>query len=151
MSAIITYTLRAYMEARIDKSGGPAACWPWTGGRDRKGYPKGKYEGRTIRAHRVYACVPQDMLACHVCDNPPCCNPAHIVPGTPLFNNRDRATKGRNADKRGEKHHLAKITEEDVRAIRAATGTQAAIAAQYGVNQAAVSMIRSGKRWGHVT
>lgn len=31
----------------------------------------------------------------HTCDNPPCCNPAHLYRGTALDNARDRDTRGR--------------------------------------------------------
>jgi hypothetical protein len=42
--------------SKVDKSGGPAACWPWTAARSRGNY--GDYgafavDRRTRRAHRV--------------------------------------------------------------------------------------------------
>lgn len=46
--------LRARLWARVDKSGGPDACWPWTGGgRANGGYGKLSAYGKQARAHRL--------------------------------------------------------------------------------------------------
>lgn len=48
----------------------------------------------------------------------------------------------------GASNNFAKLSEDDVRAIRASTGmTQAQIAEKFSVSQATVSRILSGKRW----
>lgn len=52
---------------------------------------------------------------------------------------------------RGEQNKSAKLTEDDVRAIRASPEKQQALADRYGITQAAVSHIRSRKTWTHVT
>jgi hypothetical protein len=53
---------------------------------------------------------------------------------------------------RGASHHIAKLTDADVLAIRALEGTmsQAAIGRLFGVTQSAVWGILAGRRWKHV-
>ena len=50
----------------------------------------------------------------------------------------------------GEAHFRAKLTEDQVRAIRVAGGTERDIAAHYGVSQVAIHFIRARKTWKHV-
>lgn len=52
---------------------------------------------------------------------------------------------------KGEKHGLAKLTEQQVRDIRADTRFQREIAAEYGVSQKAVWGIKTRNTWGHVS
>lgn len=71
-------------------------CWLWKG---TTGQGYGRY-GRKP-AHRVAwelfngRPMGATMFACHHCDNPPCCNPAHIFEGSCADNNRDAHAKGR--------------------------------------------------------
>jgi hypothetical protein len=53
-------------------------------------------------------------------------------------------------DKRGEKHHGAKLTEAQVRAIRADPRRHKFIAADYGLHRVHISRIRSRAIWKHV-
>lgn len=50
---------------------------------------------------------------------------------------------------RGERHGMAKLTEDQVRAIRLDSRPQRLIAAEYGIRQPAVSRIKRGHRWAH--
>lgn len=85
---------------------GTDECWPWIGERFR-GYGTFRLDsGKRIAAHRYsYTCligpIPKGLLACHHCDNPPCCNPRHIFLGTTLDNVRDKIHKGRASNQHG--------------------------------------------------
>jgi hypothetical protein len=81
--------------SKVDRSGGPTACWPWTDPLTDGGYGQftvkqdGKF--RMVGAHRW---ILEQILgrklspvrgvedACHSCNNPPCCNPLHLYVDT---------------------------------------------------------------------
>lgn len=101
------------MLARLDASA-PAACWEWPGARFRGGYGKVRatVDGRrtllgthVVMFEHVHGPVPPDRFVLHTCDNPPCCNPAHLYAGTPGDNMRDRSTRGRAANQNTVKTH----------------------------------------------
>lgn len=94
--------------------------------------------------------VIEGMVVCHHCDNPPCCNPAHLFVGEHVDNVRDMIEKGRQVYVRGEEHGVSKLTAADVRAIRTDRRLQREIAEQYGLAQATVSKIKRRQRWAHV-
>ena len=141
---------------RVDRSGGPTACWPWIRGRYRAGY--GAYSRRVdgrivhIKAHRqayaeAYGPIPSGLFVCHRCDNPPCCNPAHLFAGTPADNRRDCMLKGRVARPRGELHGNLKLSWEKVREIRSSSEPAPVFAAKFGVTVGMVCRIRRGLAW----
>jgi hypothetical protein len=144
--------------AKVDKSGGPDACWPWLGSCNTNGY--GTFRGfvPTEGTHRTayiltYGPIPDEMCVCHSCDNPPCCNPAHLFLGTRNENMADMAQKGRAADTAGEKNGHARLTEQDVLAIRAAVAagiTEQDLAPRYGVSRSAIGAVVTRQNWKHL-
>jgi hypothetical protein len=91
-------TLAERFWAKVQKTDG---CWLWTGCRNRLGYGKIKVRSYvTEPAHRVALKlsgveVPDDMDACHHCDNPRCVRPDHLFVGTRKDNMQDAVRKGR--------------------------------------------------------
>lgn len=150
----ISRSLAERVWRRVDKSGGPDACWPFAeAGRNAKGY--GVLGGRPKNlAHRVaYEAangpIPDDLFVLHRCDNPPCCNPAHLFPGTNTDNMRDMSAKGRAADMRNERCGKAKLSDAQIAAIRsrwAAGETQRELTAEYGVSEGHLHRVVSGER-----
>lgn len=139
------------LEAMTDRSAGPEGCWPFIGSRSRDGYGRLSVDGALRSAHVVALidATGEDhrltKLALHSCDNPPCCNPAHLRWGTPSDNMRDMYDRGRHT-KRGHK-----LTDADVLAIRARGGeTLHALAAEFGVSFGLIHQIRRGVIWRHL-
>lgn len=126
----------------------PSGCWEWTGTRNTAGYGIFLLPGeRAVRAHRysyerVNGPIPEGMVLMHACDNPPCVNPAHLFPGSRGDNVRDAVAKRRLCY--GTKHHGAKLTADQVLAIRASELSQTVLAKQYGVNPSTICRIKRG-------
>ncbi|MEI6046333.1 MAG: HNH endonuclease signature motif containing protein, partial [Chloroflexota bacterium] len=76
-------------------------CWPWLGVKHSNGYGSFSFAGYGYKAHRVaYELstgqdIPENLFACHHCDNRLCCNPSHLFIGTHTDNMRDAIAKGR--------------------------------------------------------
>jgi hypothetical protein len=84
--------------AKISIDNTPDACWLWIGAHDQKGYGQASYQGKRIRITRlILGLTDPGVLACHHCDNPPCCRPSHLFAGTHSMNMQDAAAKGRIA------------------------------------------------------
>jgi hypothetical protein len=78
-----------------------ADCWVWTGARSGAGYGQININDVLVFTHRFswelhHGPIPDGLLVCHHCDNPPCCNPAHLFLGTPSDNMVDKIRKGRH-------------------------------------------------------
>jgi hypothetical protein len=89
--------------------------------------------------------------ALHSCDNPPCCNKAHLRWGLPLDNSTDMVERDRHS--RGERHPAAKVSDETVRWIRelvAAGNRQKDIAEGLGMAKSVICEIVNRKAWRHV-
>lgn len=134
-------------------------CWEWQGTIQKDwGYGTISVNGRRTPAHRlVYerlvGPIPDGLLLRHKCDNPPCCNPDHLEPGTNHDNIRDKVERGRAQRIQGTRQKQAKLTERDITIIREliADGyTDQQIGAHFGVSNATINWIRHGKHWSHV-
>ncbi len=134
-------------------------CLIWTGATSVKGYGELHWNGRSRRAHCVAwelengRPVPAGQVICHDCpggDNPACYEPTHLWNGTVAQNNADKARKGRAAT--GQRHASAKLTADQVRAIRGMAGTvkQRDMAVQFGVSSSLIAHIVNRRNWKHL-
>lgn len=142
------------LDAYVDRSGGPDACWPWTRFCTKDGYGRMSVGKQMVAAHRMaHHLATGDPLdrnieIMHSCDNPPCCNPAHLSPGSHRENmaqmsERDRARRGpTNALSRG-------LTEAQVaaaRRIRSQGVRNQDIAELVGMSTSYISRLVRGER-----
>lgn len=81
------------------------------------------------------------------CGHLGCVNGGHLRWATPGENGADKTTHRRV--RRGSKHHLARLTERQVREIRSLVGRmlQTEIAARFGVSADTISAIVTGRSW----
>lgn len=151
----LTQEQRGRFWMNVDKSGGPDSCWPWTGTIDGE-YGRAKIDGRLYLAHRVAASDHLDdrleshRVVRHSCDNPPCCNPKHLLPGTYSENTQDMIERSRANPVKGELHRLAAANDNLVRDILASPLSGRKAAAHFGVSYGLVANIRSGRSWKHI-
>lgn len=141
----------------------PSDCWLWIGARNKKGYGLihilgGIYDFMPNSCHRLAHRIAyqefkgsiQGWDVLHRCDNPPCVNPDHLYLGTDADNTADKVNRGRLVVQKGVKHHAAKLTEDQVRAIRADPRTYKQVAIALGMNASWIYEIKKGTGWKHL-
>jgi hypothetical protein len=143
----------------------PSGCLEWTGvtvksnGRDSHRYGRFTRNGAKQLAHRVayeraHGPIPPGMQALHRCDNPLCCNPAHLFLGTHAENMGDMAAKGRASrrgapPRHGEANPRAKLRDAEIaeiRARRASGETVTSLASAFDVHHSHISRVARGIR-----
>ncbi len=142
------------------KVGLPNECWEWQASKNKDGYGQVWIEQKLVRTHRLsYHLAHPDWLidseeqVLHKCDNPPCCNPNHLFPGTQLDNIRDRDKKNRQARQKGESCGRAKLTELEVWKVfemKSSGLSGREIARQTGMSNQHISRILTKKAWNHL-
>jgi len=131
----------------------PNGCWEWRGATLRGGYGNMGVEGKTKQAHRLSyelfnGKIPKGLLVCHICDNPPCCNPEHLFLGTHKTNAEDKMKKGRHP--LGENASNNVLKEKEVLEIRRYLKngvTHRTLAKMFRVGKTCISYIAEGKTW----
>jgi hypothetical protein len=166
--------LRSYLLNQAATSSSDNGCWPSPYGEiGPGGHARIKVAGQRVFVHKLAWLagggepIPTDGRILHVCDNPPCirndsCGTyevngiecprvGHLYLGTISINNTDKALKGRAT--RGVDYWSAKLTEDDVRAIRKAHANgarQAELARQYHMSASGMSSVLHHESWRHV-
>ncbi len=115
-----------------------ATCWIWTAGCTKAGYGQAIIGGKHYVTHRfayelLVGPIPEGLLLRHTCDNPRCCNPDHLIPGTDQDNAQDKSERGRFSSR------VRRLTPAEIEEMRArysaGEGTQIELARIYGVGQ----------------
>ncbi len=143
--------LDARFWSKVEKRG-PDECWMWKAGVDVSGYGRIAVDGRAVKAtHLVLADIGAARIgkahALHSCDNRRCVNPSHLRWGNNADNVADKVKRGRAIGLSGEKNPRAKLTANQVQAIRFAQGRCADIAKQFCVSKSLVGQIKQGIIW----
>jgi hypothetical protein len=145
--------MKEWLETQYDVN--EKACWVWKGYKSR-GYGYVRWKGTWKLVHRVYWLlsgrnIPESFEMCHGhgCSKA-CFNPEHLKPGTPSENQADRIRDG--TDGRGEKCPTAKLTNEQVLAIRKnlTNKTGRELAKEFGVSDNTISSIMLKKTWKYI-
>lgn len=148
--------------SHVDRSGD---CWEWTG------LTNGKYgmfylyredgKSRYMLSHRFIEFamngeIDEDTYILHKCDNPLCVRLSHLFRGSHQDNVRDMRQKGRQSDPpliSGTRHHSNKLSEDQVREIRKRRSMGESgykLASEFGVSNAMIYDIATGKKWKHL-
>lgn len=129
-------------------------CWEWRGHVTKVGYGQFSVKGlrgisSSIAAHRYSLMMatdkfdqPEEVYACHHCDNRRCVRSDHLFWGTSSDNHQDRISKGRGI----RKGLLTKKQVEEIKQLLAEKCyTQYDIANFYGVSQGVISRVKLGR------
>lgn len=131
-----------------------ADCLLWPGALSSGGYGAASIGGRLTPVHRaVFGTVPQGHALYNQCGEKTCCNPAHWI-AAPRSSDVARASVARNQPRlrhasriAGERHPCAKLTEAQVRAVRASSAPSIVLASALSVSRRTIERIRSLKSW----
>jgi hypothetical protein len=110
--------------------------------------------GHHVAAHRAafalaHGPIPVGLLVCHHCDNPPCCDPAHLFLGTAADNFNDMRRKGRERHASGEQSGLCKFSDDAIRHAIASVHQgelQISVCRRLGMSASYLSELLSGAR-----
>ncbi len=147
----------------VDITQNPVECWEWLGPKvvrqdGKESYGRFWFDGEQVYAHRwiyqvIHGKLDVDIKVRHRCDNEPCVNPSHLLEGSPSDNTRDMFERGRNPNRKGERHPRSRLRDEDIVMIRklASDGQRYSdIANVYGMSAQQISKIVNRINWGHI-
>jgi len=95
-----------------------------------------------------YGHITSDDIIRHICDNPMCINPDHLVKGTHNDNVQDRVSRNRSAI--GVRHGRTKLTETQVVEIYNSNDTKKGLARKYKVDPKLIYAIKHKLIWKHL-
>jgi len=128
------------------------SCWNWQGA-DKNFYGKIKYGRENYSAHKMAYIIfngpiRSDQIVRHICDNPSCMNPKHLILGNYQDNSMDMVKRNRHGSKR--------LNEECVKVIKwmlkykPSRGLVNKLANLHNVSPGLISNIGTGRKWAWV-
>ena len=151
-------SVQARFWAGVDRRGDDD-CWVWRAAVSANKYGSFSAHGKKFRASRYSLMLAgrypkEGEIALHSCDNPPCCNPAHLRWGSYIENSRDAVERNRinrwNGARTGAANPNTRLTVEQVKAIKRDIRFVRTIAREYGIGPSSVRNIRAKRTWAHV-
>lgn len=144
----------AFIERAIAYQGDECLLWPF--GRisnDSYGLARNEDGGNStasrVVCQRVYGPPPSpDHESAHKCKTKLCITPTHLRWATHIDNEADKRMHGTHLQ--GERQNGAKLTEEQVREIRALQGIESSrvVGDRMNIHRAHIRLIWNRKRWG---
>jgi len=142
-----------WLNAALDVEQDACLIWPFP--KEDNGYARVQLTGERVGAH-AFICrhahgpapSPEHEVA-HSCGRRVCCNKRHVRWATSQENNQEKIRHGTIA--RGRRNPRARLTEDEVRAIRVAPGYLREIADKYGISISGVYHVRAGHTWAWLT
>ena len=134
-------------------------CLEWQGHISATGSPRIYHDGRMqsarklmLQAHGKPSEVRPKYKLMTTCENPRCVHPSHLVIAPMAKFVRDRLVANTNHQIRAAKiakarRQSAKLTADDVAAIRASDEADHILAERYGVSRSHVSGIQARTKW----
>lgn len=125
-------------------------CINWEKAKNKAGYGITWAKNKWAYAHRSIAQALPGEVVRHLCDNPSCVNPDHLVKGNHQDNSTDMVKKNRQA--KGEDCGNSKLTVEEITYIRNMQGhlSSRKVANIFGISKTNVLDIWNKKIWRHI-
>lgn len=127
-------------------------CWIWNSALITGGYGCLWLRPKNVGAHRIsYVLhkgpIPEGLSILHSCDVRRCVNPAHLRPGTLSENSMEMFRRGRGAGFAKSGYRNRKLSDDQIRGIRATSGSYRAIARIFNISPTAVAKIKKNVTW----
>ena len=128
-------------------------CWIYTKSKNRNGYGQFYIHGKNYETHKIAYMllkgpIPHGKIVRHICDNPICVNPEHLILGTHYDNSIDSVKRNRQG--------CQKLNEEAVKVIKWMLkykyyyGLAAKLARLHGVTRHTINDIKHNRSWGWI-
>ena len=124
-------------------------CHVWQGAKAGNGYgyvtirqlKKNIYLHRFVYEQK-YGVIQKGVCVMHKCDNPSCCNVAHLIAGSHSDNTRDMIKKGRHPAHMRKGTSNRKLTDKQVAMILIDCRSTRNIAPDFGVHHSVIQRLK---------